>query len=106
MEGSADRGAPRSIASRRSKTVVVNLAIAALGLAPVAISLGTGMFASQVGCELGKGAVHPCLFRGEDIGPALYVLGMAWVFILVTLPLSLTLAFVYNIFNRRSRTPA
>jgi hypothetical protein len=92
--------------SSRSKTVFVNLAIATLGLAPVAISLGTRVFASQVGCEPGTGSVHPCLFRGDDIGPALYVLGMAWVFILVTLPLSLTLAFVYNIFNRRRGNPA
>jgi hypothetical protein len=90
----------------RLQTILVNLAIAAFGLAPVAISLGTGVFASEVGCELGEGSVHRCLFRGEDIGHTLYVLGMAWVYLLVTLPLSLTLAVVYNIFNRRRRKAA
>jgi hypothetical protein len=95
-----------TLSSRRARTVVVNLVIATFGLAPVAISLGTGMFASRVGCELGEGSVHRCLFKGEDIGHTLYVMGMAWVYMLVTLPLSLTLGVVYNIFNRRAPRPA
>jgi hypothetical protein len=85
--------------SPRIKTALVNLAIAILGIAPLAISLGTSAFASHLGCEVSEGSVHPCSFRDADIGGALYAGGMAWVYSMVTIPLSLTLAVVYNIWR-------
>jgi hypothetical protein len=85
--------------SPRIKTSLVNLAIAILGIAPIAISLATSAFASHLGCEVSQGSVHPCLFREADIGGALYAGRMAWVYSIVTIPLSLTLAVVYNIWR-------
>lgn len=55
------------------------------------------------------GSVHPCPFREADIGSALYAGGMAWVYSIVSIPLSLTLAVVYNIWrvtrHRTGRNP-
>ena len=85
--------------SPRLKTSLVNLAIAILGIAPIVISVGTSAFASHLGCPVTEGSVHPCAFRGTDIGGELYAGGMAWVYSMVTVPLSLTLAVVYNIWR-------
>ncbi len=105
LKKAAGHQGARSTVPPRLQTILVNLAIAAFGLSPVVLSLATRAYASHVGCELGD-AVHPCLLDGEDIGRRLHALGMAWAAILFTLPLSLTIAVVYNIFNRQRGSPS
>lgn len=83
------------------KAMLVNAALVLLGLAPWVISRGTDLYAARLGCTLDSSVVHPCLHGGANIGHALYAWGMAWVYLIVTVPLSMTLLVVYNIFRRR-----
>jgi hypothetical protein len=94
--------------SPRVRTILVNAAIALLGVAPALISLAVRKAAANLGCQLDDSIIHPCLSGGGDIGRSLHAWGMAWVFLIVTVPLSLTAAAVYNIVrpSRRAKLPS
>lgn len=55
-------------------------------LAPVGSVVICSVLASQYGCHVDEGSVHPCLANGKDIGPLLYQLGVLGWLMLVTLP--------------------
>ena len=85
------------------------LAIILIGIGPLLITLGAGLFASINGCTLHEGFSNPCVVFGVDWGDRLYAWGvMGWMAI-VTVPVAFLFFMIYvgvmavRWFMRRSR---
>ncbi len=57
-----------------------------IAAAPILSVIVGGVVASALHCPLDEGSVHPCFYRGHDIGPTLYALGVLGWLMLVTIP--------------------
>ncbi len=97
---------------RRRLTKIYGAVLAAIlvfAFAPVASVLVSATVASQAGCDLDEGSVHPCLIMGRDIGDTLYAFFVAGWFGLVTLPIGAVaflawgVALIAHILIRRLR---
>jgi hypothetical protein len=65
---------------------IVLCLIAGVTLAPIGSVVAAGWFASQHGCRVDEGSVHPCVVDGKDYGQTLYTLGVMGWLMLLTLP--------------------
>ena len=63
--------------------------VTAIGWAPLASVVATGIVAGPYGCRVDEGSVHPCPTPYGDLGPLLYAGGMMGWFMLITFPLML-----------------
>lgn len=69
-------------------TLLALLAVITLiAASPILGVIFAGVVASALHCPLDEGSVHPCFYRGHDIGPTLYDLGVLGWLMLVTIPI-------------------
>lgn len=57
-----------------------------IAAAPILSVILSGIVASSLHCPLDEGSIHPCFYRGRDIGPTLYDLAVFGWLMLFTIP--------------------
>jgi hypothetical protein len=65
--------------------LVMGLAVA-INLLPIASVVASVLIASQAGCAVDEGGVHPCIIQGFDYGEALGVMFVLGWLSLITVP--------------------
>jgi hypothetical protein len=53
------------------------IAILAVAAAPFVLTLGAGLIANALGCQLDEGSIHPCGIFGVDLGYLLYAMALS-----------------------------
>ena len=61
-------------------------AILAVAAAPFVLTLGAGLVATVLGCDLDEGNVHPCVVLGIDLGYPLYASALLGLIAMIGLP--------------------
>jgi len=61
-------------------------AILIIAAGPFVLTLGAGLIAAALGCQLNEGSVHPCVVFGVDLGYPLYATALTGLIMLIGLP--------------------
>jgi hypothetical protein len=70
---------------------VTLLVIAVFAVCPIVPTVLASVLTLFTGCELHEGFTNPCVIGGTDWGDTLYVMGSAFWFLVVTVPMSFAL---------------
>lgn len=85
--------------NKKIAPILINLLILAIiGLicaAPFLLTSVAGTIASQAGCQLDEGSIHPCIINGQDYGETLYSMGMSFWFTFISIPTAIVLLVIY-----------